>query len=110
MLKYRGAKLVRSGFIGVILMVLIISVGLQPDRIARWATDIRYQALFTEGGGLTVGNDVRMSGMKVGSVSGVSLDKGKALVSFTVDRPRIALGSDTTRSYPNRHVVGPTHF
>ena len=51
MLKYRGAKLVRSGVIGVILMVLIISVGLQPDRIARWATAIRYQALFTEAGG-----------------------------------------------------------
>ena len=105
MLKYRGARLVRSGLIGVILMVLVISVGLQPDRIARWATAIRYQALFTEAGGLTVGNDVRMSGMKVGAVSAVALDKGKALVSFNVDAA-ITLGSETTAHIRTGTLLG----
>ena len=105
MLKYRGAKLVRSGLIGVILMVLIISVGLQPDRIARWATDIRYQALFTEAGGLVAGNDVRVSGMKVGSVTDVALVKGKARVSFTVDAA-ISLGSSTTAHIRTGTLLG----
>jgi phospholipid/cholesterol/gamma-HCH transport system substrate-binding protein len=105
MLKYHGSTLVRSGFIGVVLIILVISVGLQPDRLARWATDFRYQALFTEAGGLTVGNDVRVSGMKVGSVSGVSLDKGKALVSFSVDST-IALGSQTTAHIRTGTLLG----
>jgi phospholipid/cholesterol/gamma-HCH transport system substrate-binding protein len=105
MLKYRGSALVRSGVIGVILIVLIISVGLQPDRIARWATDIRYQALFTEAGGLAVGNDVRISGMKVGSVSDVSLDTGKALVSFSIDST-ITLGSETTAHIRTGTLLG----
>jgi phospholipid/cholesterol/gamma-HCH transport system substrate-binding protein len=105
MLKYRGAALVRSGFIGVVLMVLIIAVGLQPERIARWATAIPYQALFTEAGGLAVGNDVRISGLKVGSVSGVSLDTGKALVSFSVDSS-ITLGSETTAHIRTGTLLG----
>ena len=33
MLKYRGAKLVRAGFIGVVLIMLVIAVGLQPERL-----------------------------------------------------------------------------
>jgi phospholipid/cholesterol/gamma-HCH transport system substrate-binding protein len=105
MLKYRGAGLVRSGLIGVILMVLIISVGLQPDRIASWATAIRYQALFTEAGGLAVGNDVRMSGMKVGAITDVSLDEGKARVAFNVDST-ISLGSETTAHIRTGTLLG----
>ena len=105
MLKYRGASLVRSGLIGVVLMVLIIAVGLKPDRITQWANTFRYQALFTEAGGLTAGNDVRMSGMKVGSVSDVSLDKGKALVTFSVDNA-ITLGSQTTAHIRTGTLLG----
>lgn len=56
MLKYRGAGLVKPGLIGVVLAVLIILVGLSPDRFIAWATMVRYQALFTEAGGLAVGN------------------------------------------------------
>ena len=43
--------------------------------------------------------------MKVGSVSDVSLDKGKALVTFTVDSS-IALGSDTTAHIRTGTLLG----
>ena len=56
--KYRGSSLIRAGFIGVVLIILVIAVGLQPERLVSWATSLRYQALFTEAGGLVVGNDV----------------------------------------------------
>jgi phospholipid/cholesterol/gamma-HCH transport system substrate-binding protein len=85
MLKYRGSNLVRAGFIGVILIALVIAVGLNPERLLSMATSARYQAVFAEAGGLTVGNDVTIAGIKVGSVSDVSLVKGKALVTFVVD-------------------------
>ncbi len=33
MLKYRGTHLIRAGFIGVVLIMLVIAVGLQPERL-----------------------------------------------------------------------------
>ena len=105
MLKYRGSSLVRAGFIGVVLIVLVIAVGLQPDRLMQWATALRYQALFAEAGGLAVGNDVTVSGIKVGSVSSMSLDNGDALVDFTIDG-KYALGSDTTAHIRTGTLLG----
>lgn len=41
MLKYRGSGLIRAGVIGAILIILIIAVGLQPERLTSWATSVR---------------------------------------------------------------------
>ncbi|GAB3236770.1 MCE family protein [Mycolicibacterium hippocampi] len=105
MLKYRGSQLARAGFIGVVVIILVIAVGLQPERLLSWATAIRYQALFAEAGGLTVGNDVTVSGIKVGSVSSIELDNGDALVGFTIDG-KYALGSDTTAHIRTGTLLG----
>ena len=95
MLKYRGPQLIRSGFIGLALILLIITVGLQTQQLWSMATSIRHQALFLEAGGLASGNDVKVSGVKVGTVSDVSLHQGKALVTFMVNG-KVRLGADTT--------------
>jgi phospholipid/cholesterol/gamma-HCH transport system substrate-binding protein len=95
MLRYRGSGLIKAGFIGAVLIVLIILVGLSPDRLVSMATSVRYQALFTEAGGLAPGNPVTVSGIKVGSVSNVGLRNGDALVTFTM-KGNVPLGADTT--------------
>lgn len=105
MLKYRGTRLIRSGFIGLTLIVLVITVGLQTQRLWAMATSIRHQALFLDAGGLAPGNDVKVSGVKVGTVSDVSLQQGKALVSFTVDG-KVRLGSDTTAHIRTGTLLG----
>jgi phospholipid/cholesterol/gamma-HCH transport system substrate-binding protein len=105
MLKYRGSQLIRAGIIGVVLIILVIAVGLQPERLLSWATAVRYQALFSEAGGVTVGNDVTVSGIKVGSVSSVELDNGDALVGFTID-DKYALGSDTKAQIRTGTLLG----
>ena len=105
MLKYRAANLIRPGIIGIVLILLVVAIGLQPERLWSWATAIRYQAVFAEAGGLAVGNDVRTSGMKVGSVTGVSLDLGKVLVTFSIDG-RIRLGSDSTAHIRTGTLLG----
>jgi phospholipid/cholesterol/gamma-HCH transport system substrate-binding protein len=66
-------QLIRTGFIGVVLVVLVILVGLAPEKLSAWATSVRYQALFEDAGGLATGDDVTVSGIKVGSVSKVAL-------------------------------------
>ena len=105
MLKYRGSNLVRAGIIGVVLAILVIAIGLQPERLIQWATAIRYQALFSEAGGLTQGNDVTVSGIKVGTVDKISLDNGDALVDFTI-AGKYALGSDTTAHIQTGTLLG----
>lgn len=94
MLKYRESSLVRAGFIGLVLVVLIIAVGLQPQQLVSMATSVRYQAVFAEAGGLAAGNEVKVSGVTVGTVTDVELDAGKALVTFAVNS-KVRLGTDT---------------
>jgi phospholipid/cholesterol/gamma-HCH transport system substrate-binding protein len=105
MLKYRGSSLVRSGLIGVILVILVIVVGLQTPQLVTMATSIRHQALFDEAAGLTAGNDVKVSGVKVGSVSGIALQRGKALVTFVVEG-RVRLGAETTAHIRTGTLLG----
>ena len=105
MLRYHGANLIRPGFIGAILLVLVILVGLSPDRLLSWATAVRYRALFDEAGGLAVGNDVTVSGMRVGTVSHTALQNGYALVTFTVPG-KVQLGSDSTAHIRTGTLLG----
>lgn len=105
MLKYRGSQLVRNGLIGIVLIVLVIAVGLQPRILWAWATSIQYRALFVEAGGLAPGNDVKVSGVTKGTVTAVTLSRGKALVTFTVEST-VRLGSDTTAHIRTGTVLG----
>ena len=105
MLKYRKSNLARAGVIGIVLIILVVAVGLQPEKLASWATAIRYQATFAEAGGLVVGNDVRTSGVKVGSVTDVSLNSGTVLVTFTTGGD-IRLGADTTAHIRTGTLLG----
>jgi phospholipid/cholesterol/gamma-HCH transport system substrate-binding protein len=105
MLKYRDGRLFRPGFIGVVLLMLIIAVGLGPQRLVLLATAIRHQALFAESAGIATGNSVLVSGIKVGTVTDVSLDDGNALVTFLVDG-KVRLGSETSAHIRTGSLLG----
>jgi phospholipid/cholesterol/gamma-HCH transport system substrate-binding protein len=105
MLKYRNMQLIRTGFIGVVLVVLVILVGLSPERLSAWATSIRYQAQFSDAGGVAAGNDVTISGIKVGRVSKLTLQGRNALVTFAIDGT-VSLGSDTTAHVRTGTLLG----
>ena len=103
--KYRGPKLIRAGFIGAVLISLMIVVGLQPEQLLSRATEVRYRALFTQAGGLAVGNSVTISGIKIGTVEDISLVDGEALVTFTVDGS-VLLGSETAAHIRTGTLLG----
>ncbi len=105
MLKYRGASLIKAGFVGAVLMILVIIVGLAPDQLVSLATSVKYKALFSEAGGLTSGNPVTVSGIKVGAVSDVELHNGDALVTFTM-KGNVPLGADTTAHIRTGTLLG----
>ncbi len=105
MRKYRGAHLVRPGFIGLVLVALVIAVGLQPEQLLSLATDVRYQALFNEAGGLEVGNAVTASGINVGEVSDITLRDADVLVTFNVNG-KVRLGSYSTAHIRTGSLLG----
>jgi phospholipid/cholesterol/gamma-HCH transport system substrate-binding protein len=105
MLKYHGTQLIRAGFMGVVLIILVIAIGLQPERLVSLATSVHHQALFSEAGGLTAGNAVTVSGIKVGTVSNVALSNGDALVTFTINGT-VGLGSETTAHIRTGTLLG----
>jgi phospholipid/cholesterol/gamma-HCH transport system substrate-binding protein len=61
--------------------------------------------MFSEAGGLATGNAVTVSGIKVGTVSDVSLHDGDALVTFTM-KGNVPLGKDTSAHIRTGTLLG----
>jgi phospholipid/cholesterol/gamma-HCH transport system substrate-binding protein len=105
MLKYQGRRLIRAGFIGLVLIALVIAIGLQPERLWSLATQVTYRALFAEAGGLAAGNEVKLSGVDVGTVTEVALQGLQPLVTFKVDAT-VRLASDTSAHIRTGSLLG----
>lgn len=105
MLKYRQPRLIRAGIIGVVLGMLCIAIGLHPAQLVALATAVRYHAEFVDAAGLADGDDVTVSGIKVGTVSDIDLRHGRALVTFNVDGT-VRLRSDTTAHIRTGTLLG----
>ncbi|MBD0021717.1 MCE family protein [Gordonia pseudamarae] len=105
MYKYRGGGLVRAGWVGLTLIVLMVMAGLNMANVTAWFSTVTYQADFEEAGGLAAGADVTVSGVRVGTVSRVELVDGLARVRFTVDTGT-RLGRDTAVQIRTGSLLG----
>jgi phospholipid/cholesterol/gamma-HCH transport system substrate-binding protein len=81
-LRHRNPVLV--GAIGLALLVLAGLVAYNADALPVIGGGTSYSADFSEAAGLRPGNEVRVAGVKVGKVTGVSLDGDKVKVTFRV--------------------------
>jgi len=79
--------------------------GSPPKSSRQWATTVRYQALFADAGGIATGNDVTVSGIKVGSVTDMSLQRGEVLMNVHRQRERPARVGQY-RTHQDRLAVG----
>jgi phospholipid/cholesterol/gamma-HCH transport system substrate-binding protein len=74
-----------------------------------------YKAAFTDVSGLEIGDDVRIAGVRVGTIQGIALKKNKpgqhstALVTFTVQKSR-PLPSTITAHLRYRNLVGQRYL
>jgi phospholipid/cholesterol/gamma-HCH transport system substrate-binding protein len=67
-----------------------------------------YTADFTESAGLVADDEVRVAGVKVGKVTGVALDHGKAKVTFKVKNTWV--GNATTAAIEIKTVLGDKYI
>lgn len=74
----------QTGLIGIVMVLLATAAGFSFDKLPFFGAGTTYTAEFSEAAGLKAGNEVRVAGVKVGTVTGVELDGNKALVHYRV--------------------------
>ncbi|NHC25260.1 MCE family protein [Nocardioides sp. IC4_145] len=85
-----------------LLVVIIGNLSFGPTR--------EYKAVFVDATGVVEGDDVRVAGVKVGTVEGVDIvDRTRAQVTFTVEED-IALSEATNASIRYRNLVGQRYI
>ncbi|BBY46149.1 Mce family protein Mce3C [Mycolicibacterium celeriflavum] len=92
------------GAIGLVLTIGIVVGSLNYDRLP-FLQGKEYSAYFAEVGGLTVGEEVQVSGFEVGQVKSIGLDGPRALVKFTVAKD-IRLGDRTEAAIKTEGLLG----
>lgn len=75
-------------FIGL-LLIFIISKFLLIDRNLEKSDDLTLKAYFNNVDGLLNGTDVRMSGIKIGNVFKINLEKNKPVVYLAIEKKRL---------------------
>ncbi|WSR64837.1 MCE family protein [Streptomyces sp. NBC_01198] len=75
---------VAVGAVGLLVLALAGLVAYNADALPVIGGGTSYAANFTEAAGLRPGNEVRVAGVKVGKVTGVSLDGAQVKVTFKV--------------------------
>jgi phospholipid/cholesterol/gamma-HCH transport system substrate-binding protein len=95
----------RTGIIGIVLVVGVVLVSFGYSKLPFWPQGKTYTAYFADAGGISPGNDVNVSGIRVGEVSGVGLAGDTAKVTFTVDR-KIRIGDQSLVSIKTDTILG----
>ena len=98
-------KTIRTGIFGIALVVCIVLVCFGYARLPFWPQGKPYVAYFADAGGISPGNDVRVSGIKVGRVNDVALAGDTAKVTFTVDR-KLRVGDQSLVAIKTDTILG----
>lgn len=101
------AQLVRLAVNGIVVLVLLMAVAVNFQRLPFVGSGEKYRAEFSDASGLVAGEEVRIAGIKVGTVTDIKLGRARAVVTFTVKD--VDLGRDTTASIEVKTLLGQ-HF
>ncbi|BCP07985.1 Mce family protein Mce3C [Mycobacterium paraintracellulare] len=93
------------GVIGIGVVLALMLVSLNYDKLPFFKSGTTYSAYFAEAGGLQSGDRVQVSGYRVGQVSSVELDGSRVLVKFSVGN-NIRLGDRSEAAIKLRTVLG----
>lgn len=88
-----------------VLAALISMIGNRP----LFGETTGYQAVLPDATGLFVNDEVKVAGVRVGRVTGISLERGEAVVSFALERD-LALRSTTRTGMRWRNVLGQKYL
>lgn len=95
----------RTGIFGIVVVACVVLVAFGYNTLPFFPQGKNYDAYFADAGGISPGNDVTVSGIKVGEVKSVSLAGTSAKVTFTVSRG-IRVGDQSRASIRTDTVLG----
>ncbi|MBU9763148.1 virulence factor Mce family protein [Mycobacterium sp. TNTM28] len=95
----------RTGIFGIVLVACVVLVSFGYTGLPFFPQGKPYEAYFSDAGGIDPGNDVNVSGITVGKVTGVALAGDTAKVSFTVDR-NVKVGDQSLVAIKTDTVLG----
>ena len=97
------------GLLVVILAVWFVIFAWQRTGGGEKAGSIKISAIFPNASGVTSGTDVRVAGLKIGSVTGLSLDPQtyQVKVDIALD-PSVKLPADSSASVTSEGLLGST--
>lgn len=95
----------RTGILGIFVVACLVLVSFGYTGLPWYPQGRDYEAYFSDAAGISPGNDVAVSGIKVGKVTSVALAGDKAKVGFTVDRD-IKVGNQTLVAIKTDTVLG----
>ncbi len=91
----------RIGLMGIMVMLLVIGVGQSFTSVPMLFAKPSYYGQFTDSGGLSKGDKVRIAGMDVGRVEGLTIEGDHIVVKFSIGtntigtESRLAIRTDT---------------
>lgn len=90
---------------GIALIAFLVLVSFGYSNLPFFPQGKAYQGYFSDAGGIMPGNDVTVSGIRVGKVTKVALAGASAKVSFTVDR-KVRVGDQSLAAIRTDTVLG----
>jgi phospholipid/cholesterol/gamma-HCH transport system substrate-binding protein len=107
--KRPGLKFLAFSVVCVLAAAYVISVTGNYHRIPFITQTSDYQAVLSDVSGLFPGDDVRLSGVPVGRVDEIAVDKGNAVVTFRI-KPEIKVLDTWEVGVRWRNIIGGRHL
>src|SRR3979490_1708492 len=100
-----GGNPLRTGIFGIALVACLVLVSFGYTELPFWPQGKAYEAYFTDAGASSPGNDVNVSGSKVGQETRVEPADAAAKVLFTVSRD-VRVGDQSLVAIKTDTVLG----
>jgi phospholipid/cholesterol/gamma-HCH transport system substrate-binding protein len=88
-----GSNRVRNGLMGIIILVIVIGVGQSFASVPMLFATPTYYAQFSDTGGITPGDKVRIAGVDIGLVRSIAIDGDKVLIGYSLAGTQIGTES-----------------
>jgi phospholipid/cholesterol/gamma-HCH transport system substrate-binding protein len=107
--RFRERNRALTGLVGIVVTVVLIAGALEFPKLPLIHSNGSYTAEFANSGGLENGDIVTVDGVKVGTITGMTLDGDKVDVTFSV-QSGLHLGSTTSAAAEVLSPVGTEYL
>jgi phospholipid/cholesterol/gamma-HCH transport system substrate-binding protein len=99
-----GSNRVRGGLMGILILLLIIGVGQSFTSVPMLFAQPTYYAYFSDTGGLSGGDKVRIAGVDVGKVKSFEIEGDKVKIGYSLSGTQI--GTDSRAAIRTDTILG----